>query len=73
METKNWLNAEEAARYLGLTRRALYARVYRRQLPAHKLGDRSLRFDPRELDLVLGIVTDKPIQLLSEVGKDTEQ
>jgi len=49
-----WLTAEQAAVYLGLrTAKALYQRVRRGQVPAHRLGNRSLRFLPAELDAVL--------------------
>lgn len=48
-----WLTADEAATYLGLpSRRALYQRVRRGQVPVHGFG-RSLRFHKSELDGVL--------------------
>lgn len=48
--TQGWLNPDEATSYLGLpSRRALYERCRRGQLPAHRWG-RSLRFLAEELD-----------------------
>ena len=46
---ENWLTAQEAARYLALTRKALYEAVRRGEVPAHRLG-RRLRFNREELD-----------------------
>jgi excisionase family DNA binding protein len=49
-----WFTADEAARYLRLpSRRALYKRVERRQVRAHRWG-RQLRFHRRDLDALLG-------------------
>lgn len=47
-----WLTADEAAAYIGLSRKALYERVRRGQIPAHRLG-RALRFKASEIDQVL--------------------
>jgi excisionase family DNA binding protein len=48
-----WLTAAEAADYLRLpTTRALYKRVERGQVPAHRWG-RQLRFARREIDALL--------------------
>jgi len=45
-----WMTADEAAEYLGLSsRKAVYERVLRGQLPAHRFG-RNLRFHREELD-----------------------
>lgn len=45
-----WLTPEQAAEYLGLpTVKALYQRVRRGDVPAHRLG-RSLRFRQTDLD-----------------------
>lgn len=45
-----WLSADEAAAYLRLgSRKALYQRVRRGQIPAHRFG-RTLRFRRDELD-----------------------
>lgn len=47
---RGWLNADQAAAYLGLpTRNALYERVRRGSVRAHRWG-RSLRFRPEDLD-----------------------
>lgn len=47
-----WLNVDQAAAYLGLSKRAVYDRVYRGTLPSHRLG-RLLRFNQDELDQLL--------------------
>ena len=47
-----WLTSDEAAEYLRISRKALYAAVSRRQIRAHRLGKR-LRFRPQELDAAL--------------------
>jgi len=50
-----WMNADEAAAYLGYrTRAALYQAVRRGIVPAHRLGARRLRFHRAELDAELG-------------------
>lgn len=48
-----WMTSSEAAAYLRLpTRLALYKRVERGQVPAHRWG-RQLRFRRRELDALI--------------------
>ena len=47
-----WLTSKEAAEYLGISVPALKQRVYRRQLPAYKLGA-STRFLRAELDEII--------------------
>jgi excisionase family DNA binding protein len=50
---QEWLDPDEAYRYLSLpTRKALYQAVRRGQLPAHRLGKR-MRFNRAELDDLL--------------------
>jgi excisionase family DNA binding protein len=44
-----WLTVAEAAQYIGLSQKALYHRVYRGQVSAHRFG-RSLRFKRDDLD-----------------------
>ena len=52
-----WMTATEAAEYLRVPSvRALYKRVERGQVPAHRWG-RQLRFRRRELDALLGSPT----------------
>jgi len=47
---QGWLTTDQAADYLGLSStKALYERVRRGQVPAHRFG-RSLRFSQQELD-----------------------
>lgn len=47
-----WLTSDEAAELLRISRRALYHRIQRNQLPTHKLG-RCYRFKLRELEAAL--------------------
>jgi excisionase family DNA binding protein len=46
---KEWLTAQEAAEFLGITVNALRIRVCRGLIPAYKLGPRMLRFKLRDL------------------------
>jgi excisionase family DNA binding protein len=46
---KRLLNAEEAARYLGLKTDTVYKKARLRELPSVRVG-RALRFDVNELD-----------------------
>jgi excisionase family DNA binding protein len=49
---EGWWTAKEAADHLGLTTKALYALAGREgTFPAHRVGQRSLRFRRAELDL----------------------
>jgi excisionase family DNA binding protein len=51
VELGPWLTADKAAAYLGLrSRKALYECVRRGQLPARRVGQRTLRFSTKELD-----------------------
>ncbi len=55
MTSKVFLTVDEACDYLGLkSRGALYQRIRRGQVPAHRFG-RSLRFVPTELSNALGV------------------
>lgn len=47
-----WLTSDDAAELLRISRRALYHRVERGQLPTHRLG-RSYRFNRREIEAAL--------------------
>ncbi len=50
----SWLDASEAAQYLGFrTRKALYQAVRRGHVPVHRLGPRRMRFNRAELDALL--------------------
>jgi excisionase family DNA binding protein len=67
----DWLTAAEAAEYLRLpTRMALYKRVERGQVRAHRWG-RQLRFRRKELDALI----DAPIPLptVSAVAAEGER
>ena len=46
---KPWLNAKEAAEYLGLSQATVYSKTSRKELPAHKQG-RIVRYHREELD-----------------------
>jgi excisionase family DNA binding protein len=48
-----WLTSDQASAYLGLSRRALYQAIRRGQIPAHRIGNRRLRFNRIELDHAL--------------------
>ena len=47
-----WLTSDDAAELLRISRRALYHRVERGQLPAHRLG-RCYRFNRHEIEAAL--------------------
>lgn len=49
---KELWTAEQAASFLGITKRGLYQRVYRGTIPYIKLGSGSgtIRFDPEEME-----------------------
>ncbi len=52
--TSEWFTASEAAEYLRFnSTKALYQAVRRGQVPAHRLGRRTLRFSRVELDQLL--------------------
>ena len=44
-----WLSSDQAASYLGISRRALYKRIRRGQIPFYRFG-RMLRFRLSDLD-----------------------
>ncbi len=47
-----WLDADEAAEMLRLTRKSLYSAAARGQVPVHRIG-RRVRFHRGELDALL--------------------
>jgi excisionase family DNA binding protein len=47
------LTATEAAELLGLTRRALYTAIQRREIPILRLGQRRIRFRASDLEKIL--------------------
>lgn len=51
-EVDNYMTTEEAAVYLRLSKEALRMKIYRKQIPAYRLG-RHWRFKKSELDLIL--------------------
>ena len=65
-----WLTASEAASYLRLpTRLALYKRVERGQVPAHRWG-RQLRFRRGELDALIDAPIPSPtVSAVAEEGE----
>lgn len=55
-----YLTADEAATYLKITKKAIYNRVYRKQIPFTRIG-RTLRFPKGELDRLLKARTQQPL------------
>ena len=55
METKEstWLTVPEAARELQIPRTRCYELIHRGELPAVRIGERSIRVNRRELELFL--------------------
>jgi excisionase family DNA binding protein len=55
METKEstWLTVPEAARELQIPRTRCYELIQRGELPAVRIGERSIRVNRRELELFL--------------------
>jgi excisionase family DNA binding protein len=55
METKesSWLTVPEAARELQIPRTRCYELIQRGELPAVRIGERSIRVNRRELELFL--------------------
>jgi excisionase family DNA binding protein len=52
--TFEWLNASQAAAFLGLpTRKALYQAVRRGEVPVHRFGAKRMRFKKSELESLL--------------------
>jgi excisionase family DNA binding protein len=47
------LTATEAAELLGMTRRALYTAIQRREIPVVRLGQRRVRFRGTDLEKML--------------------
>jgi excisionase family DNA binding protein len=52
-ETKEWMRVPEAAELLGLPRTRTYELIARGELPAVRIGERSLRVNRRELEKFL--------------------
>ena len=53
---ENWINAKNAAEYLGIQVRTLWAKVRLGLVPAHRLpGSNRLRFKRDELDQFMGV------------------
>ena len=48
-EQARWLSVEEIAVHLGVNRDTIYKWIYRRQMPAHKLG-KLWKFKATEID-----------------------
>lgn len=48
-EQERWLSVEEIAVHLGVNRDTIYKWIYRRQMPAHKLG-KLWKFKATEID-----------------------
>ncbi len=52
-ETREWLKVPEAAKLLGLTRTRAYELIAAGELPAVRIGERSIRVNRRELERFL--------------------
>lgn len=50
MSEKRWLSTVEAAKYIGVSKNTLRKYVAKGIVPAHKFGEKLLKFDPAELD-----------------------
>ena len=51
--TKEWMRVTEAAELLGLPRTRTYELIQRGELPAVRIGERSIRVNRRELERFL--------------------
>jgi len=51
--TKEWMRVPEAAELLGLPRTRTYELIQRGELPAVRIGERSIRVNRRELERFL--------------------
>lgn len=52
-----FLSTAEAAKHVGLSINTLRKYVNQGKLPAHRVGDRLLKFDPAELDAAIKALT----------------
>lgn len=61
METKEreWMKVPEAAELLGIPRTRMYELVSRGEVPAVRIGERSIRINRRELERFL--IEDRPV------------
>lgn len=61
METKDreWMKVPEAAELLGIPRTRMYELVSRGEVPAVRIGERSIRINRRELERFL--IEDRPV------------
>ena len=50
MNEKRYLSTVEAAKYIGVSKNTLRKYVAKGLVPAHKFGEKLLKFDPAELD-----------------------
>lgn len=51
---KKYLTVDEAAEYLRITKKALYNKLFRRELPYYKLGHKRVLLCLEELEVFLG-------------------
>lgn len=54
IKSRHYLSTAEAAAYLGVSKNTLRSYITKGIVPAHRLGPRLLKFDPAELDRVIG-------------------
>lgn len=55
-ESSRWMTTDEVAELLRISRKAVYHRVARQQIPVHRLG-RCYRFNRREIEAALMLST----------------
>jgi excisionase family DNA binding protein len=49
-ERRDWLKVPEAARYFGIPRSRMYDLIQKGELPAVRIGERSIRVNRREVE-----------------------
>jgi excisionase family DNA binding protein len=52
-ERREWLKVPEAAQYFGVPRSRMYELIQRGELPAVRIGQRSIRVNRREIERFL--------------------
>ncbi len=49
-QQKVFLKADDLASRLGVSKKTVYGRIYRRLIPFKKIGPRLIRFDPNDIE-----------------------
>ena len=52
-QRREWVKVPEAARYFGVPRSRMYELIHRGELPAVRIGERSIRVNCREVEKFL--------------------